>query len=162
METQIGALILATDISRQNEYLSLFRSHLDRGDLHLDDGRHRHLVLQVKSRLKRFSFQGKSWEGWVEQKRHIVAAYFLRVGCKEREAPQLAHSLPEGRDFGTFHIRGFRGRVKKGTQSTVAAYSDEFSHEGGQGVDGFSGVVDTFIQSLCLLGTAEGSSGSAS
>ncbi|OBS68348.1 hypothetical protein A6R68_03109, partial [Neotoma lepida] len=30
METQIGALILATDISRQNEYLSLFRSHLDR------------------------------------------------------------------------------------------------------------------------------------
>ncbi|ELK27763.1 High affinity cAMP-specific 3',5'-cyclic phosphodiesterase 7A [Myotis davidii] len=33
METQIGALILATDISRQNEYLSLFRSHLDRGDI---------------------------------------------------------------------------------------------------------------------------------
>lgn len=47
MEAQIGALILATDISRQNEYLSLFRSHLDKGDLHLDDGRHRHLVLQV-------------------------------------------------------------------------------------------------------------------
>lgn len=48
METQIGALILATDISRQNEYLSLFRSHLDRGDLRLEDARHRHLVLQVK------------------------------------------------------------------------------------------------------------------
>lgn len=48
METQIGALILATDISRQNEYLSLFRSHLDRGDLHLEDTRNRHLVLQVK------------------------------------------------------------------------------------------------------------------
>lgn len=47
METQIGALILATDISRQNEYLSLFRSHLDRGDLCLEDVRHRHLVLQV-------------------------------------------------------------------------------------------------------------------
>ncbi|MBZ3879540.1 High affinity cAMP-specific 3',5'-cyclic phosphodiesterase 7A [Sciurus carolinensis] len=46
METQIGALILATDISRQNEYLSLFRSHLDRGDLCLEDSRHRHLVLQ--------------------------------------------------------------------------------------------------------------------
>lgn len=60
METQIGALILATDISRQNEYLSLFRSHLDRGDLQLDDGRHRHLVLQVKSSCKD-CVQGKSY-----------------------------------------------------------------------------------------------------
>ena len=48
MEAQIGALILATDISRQNEYLSLFRAHLDKGDLRLEDARHRHLVLQVK------------------------------------------------------------------------------------------------------------------
>lgn len=60
METQIGALILATDISRQNEYLSLFRSHLDRGDLCLEDARHRHLVLQVKWGLERFCFWGKS------------------------------------------------------------------------------------------------------
>lgn len=56
METQIGALILATDISRQNEYLSLFRSHLDRGDLCLKDARHRHLVLQVKWNLERLYF----------------------------------------------------------------------------------------------------------
>lgn len=47
MESQIGALILATDISRQNEYLSLFRSHLDKGDLCLEDENHRHLILQV-------------------------------------------------------------------------------------------------------------------
>lgn len=60
METQIGALILATDISRQNEYLSLFRSHLDRGDLRLEDARHRHLVLQVNSGLQRLYFLPKS------------------------------------------------------------------------------------------------------
>lgn len=60
METQIGALILATDISRQNEYLSLFRSHLDRGDLQLEDARHRHLVLQVKWGWERLSFWAKS------------------------------------------------------------------------------------------------------
>lgn len=47
MESQIGALILATDISRQNEYLSLFRTHLDRGDLCLEMENYRHLVLQV-------------------------------------------------------------------------------------------------------------------
>lgn len=47
MESQIGALILATDISRQNEYLSLFRSHLDKEDLCLTEENHRHLILQV-------------------------------------------------------------------------------------------------------------------
>lgn len=47
MESQIGALILATDISRQNEYLSLFRTHLDKEDLCLLEEDHRHLVLQV-------------------------------------------------------------------------------------------------------------------
>lgn len=51
MESQIGALILATDISRQNEYLSLFRSHLDKGDLCLEDENHRHLILQVIYRI---------------------------------------------------------------------------------------------------------------
>lgn len=47
MESQIGALILATDISQQNEYLSVFRTHLDRGDLCLEDASHRHFILQV-------------------------------------------------------------------------------------------------------------------
>ncbi|POI31640.1 hypothetical protein CIB84_004610 [Bambusicola thoracicus] len=46
MESQIGDLILATDISQQNEYLSMFRSHLDRGDLCLEDANHRHFILQ--------------------------------------------------------------------------------------------------------------------
>ncbi|EGW09522.1 High affinity cAMP-specific 3',5'-cyclic phosphodiesterase 7A [Cricetulus griseus] len=62
METQIGALILATDISRQNEYLSLFRSHLDRGDLHLDDGRHRHLVLQMALKCADICNPCRNWE----------------------------------------------------------------------------------------------------
>lgn len=47
MESQIGDLILATDISQQNEYLSMFRSHLDRGDLCLENPNHRHFILQV-------------------------------------------------------------------------------------------------------------------
>ncbi|EPQ08781.1 High affinity cAMP-specific 3',5'-cyclic phosphodiesterase 7A [Myotis brandtii] len=63
METQIGALILATDISRQNEYLSLFRSHLDRGDLCLEDARHRHLVLQ-------------EWTGDIEKKYQLGVSPF--------------------------------------------------------------------------------------
>uniref|UniRef100_A0A8B9JQ40 Phosphodiesterase n=1 Tax=Astyanax mexicanus TaxID=7994 RepID=A0A8B9JQ40_ASTMX len=46
MERQLGSLILATDISRQNEYLSKFRTHLDQEDLCLGNASHRHFILQ--------------------------------------------------------------------------------------------------------------------
>ncbi|KAB1256521.1 High affinity cAMP-specific 3'; 5'-cyclic phosphodiesterase 7A, partial [Camelus dromedarius] len=62
MEAQIGALILATDISRQNEYLSLFRAHLDRGDLRLEDARHRHLVLQMALKCADICNPCRTWE----------------------------------------------------------------------------------------------------
>ena len=48
MEADLGSLILATDISRQNEYLSRFRMHLDQEDLCLSSASHRHFVLQVR------------------------------------------------------------------------------------------------------------------
>lgn len=47
MEQQLGSLILATDISRQNEFLSTFREHLDNQDLDLQLASHRHFILQV-------------------------------------------------------------------------------------------------------------------
>lgn len=47
MEQQLGSLILATDISRQNEFLLTFREHLDHRDLDLQLSSHRHFILQV-------------------------------------------------------------------------------------------------------------------
>lgn len=47
IEQQLGSLILATDISRQNEFLVTFREHLDRRDLDLELPSHRHFILQV-------------------------------------------------------------------------------------------------------------------
>lgn len=47
MERELGSLILATDISRQNEYLSRFRMHLDQENLCLSNASHRHFILQV-------------------------------------------------------------------------------------------------------------------
>lgn len=47
MEADLGSLVLATDISRQNDYLSRFRRHLDQEDLCLSNASHRHFVLQV-------------------------------------------------------------------------------------------------------------------
>lgn len=49
MEQQLGSLILATDISRQNEFLLTFREHLDNQDLDLQLASHRHFILQVYS-----------------------------------------------------------------------------------------------------------------
>ena len=49
MEQQLGSLILATDISRQNEFLSTFKEHLDNQDLDLQLASHRHFMLQVYS-----------------------------------------------------------------------------------------------------------------
>lgn len=51
MERELGSLILATDISRQNDYLSRFRMHLDKENLCLSNASHRHFVLQVCSLL---------------------------------------------------------------------------------------------------------------
>ncbi len=47
MERELGSLILATDISRQNDYLSRFRMHLDKENLCLSNASHRHFILQV-------------------------------------------------------------------------------------------------------------------
>lgn len=47
IEQQLGSLILATDISRQNEFLLTFREHLDHQDLDLQLPSHRHFILQV-------------------------------------------------------------------------------------------------------------------
>ncbi|XP_039102894.1 high affinity cAMP-specific 3',5'-cyclic phosphodiesterase 7A isoform X3 [Hyaena hyaena] len=84
METQIGALILATDISRQNEYLSLFRSHLDRGDLCLEDARHRHLVLQMALKCADICNPCRTWElskQWSEK----VTEEFFHQGDVEKK-----------------------------------------------------------------------------
>ncbi|XP_028834067.1 high affinity cAMP-specific 3',5'-cyclic phosphodiesterase 7A-like isoform X2 [Denticeps clupeoides] len=47
MEERLGSLILATDISRQNEFLSRFKAHLDRKDLNMSSPEHRQFILQM-------------------------------------------------------------------------------------------------------------------
>ncbi|MBN3272380.1 PDE7A phosphodiesterase, partial [Polyodon spathula] len=62
MERQLGSLILATDISRQNEYLLQFRTHLDREDLRLDDAGHRHFILQMALKCADICNPCRTWE----------------------------------------------------------------------------------------------------
>ncbi|XP_018613362.1 high affinity cAMP-specific 3',5'-cyclic phosphodiesterase 7A-like isoform X2 [Scleropages formosus] len=62
LEMRLGSLILATDISRQNEYLSQFRSHLDQDDLNLQNSAHRHLVLQMALKCADICNPCRPWE----------------------------------------------------------------------------------------------------
>lgn len=84
MESQIGDLILATDISQQNEYLSMFRSHLDRGDLCLENANHRHFILQMALKCADICNPCRTWElskQWSEK----VTEEFFHQGDIEKK-----------------------------------------------------------------------------
>ncbi|KAM4687565.1 high affinity 3',5'-cyclic-AMP phosphodiesterase 7A isoform 1-T1 [Discoglossus pictus] len=62
MESQLGSIILATDITRQNEYLCKFRSHLDKEDLCLEDPSNRNFVLQMALKCADICNPCRTWE----------------------------------------------------------------------------------------------------
>ncbi|XP_031726182.1 cAMP-specific 3',5'-cyclic phosphodiesterase 7B [Anarrhichthys ocellatus] len=84
MEQQLGSLILATDISRQNEFLSTFREHLDNQDLDLQLASHRHFILQIALKCADVCNPCRVWElskQWSER----VCEEFYRQGDLERK-----------------------------------------------------------------------------
>ncbi|KAL2085187.1 hypothetical protein ACEWY4_018507 [Coilia grayii] len=84
MESQLGSLILATDISRQNEYLSKFRTHLDHDDLCLGNGAHRHFILQMALKCADICNPCRPWElskQWSEK----VTQEFFQQGEVEKK-----------------------------------------------------------------------------
>ncbi|XP_057680256.1 high affinity cAMP-specific 3',5'-cyclic phosphodiesterase 7A isoform X4 [Corythoichthys intestinalis] len=62
LERDLGSLILATDISRQNDYLSKFRLHLDQNNLCLSNASHRHFVLQMALKCADICNPCRPWE----------------------------------------------------------------------------------------------------
>ncbi|KAM4606480.1 high affinity 3',5'-cyclic-AMP phosphodiesterase 7A isoform 2-T2 [Polymixia lowei] len=84
MERQLGSLILATDISRQNEYLSKFRTHLDQEDLFLSSPNHRHFILQMALKCADICNPCRPWElskQWSEK----VTEEFFQQGDIEKK-----------------------------------------------------------------------------
>ncbi|XP_064409767.1 high affinity cAMP-specific 3',5'-cyclic phosphodiesterase 7A isoform X2 [Latimeria chalumnae] len=83
MESELGSLILATDISRQNVYLSEFRSYLDR-NLHLDNAGYRHFILQMALKCADICNPCRTWalcKQWSEK----VTDEFFHQGDVERK-----------------------------------------------------------------------------
>ncbi|XP_028997341.1 cAMP-specific 3',5'-cyclic phosphodiesterase 7B-like isoform X2 [Betta splendens] len=84
MEQQLGSLILATDISRQNEFLLTFREHLDNQDLDLQLASHRHFMLQIALKCADICNPCRVWElsrQWSER----VCEEFYRQGDLEKK-----------------------------------------------------------------------------
>ncbi|XP_038665419.1 high affinity cAMP-specific 3',5'-cyclic phosphodiesterase 7A isoform X3 [Scyliorhinus canicula] len=80
---QLGSLILATDISRQNEFLSQLRTRLDTSDICLDNASQRHFMLQIALKCADVSNPCRTWKlsrQWSEK----VCQEFFRQGDIER------------------------------------------------------------------------------
>uniref|UniRef100_A0A3Q1EZ18 Phosphodiesterase n=1 Tax=Acanthochromis polyacanthus TaxID=80966 RepID=A0A3Q1EZ18_9TELE len=83
VEQQLGSLILATDISRQNEFLLTFREHLDQQDLDLQLAEHRHFILQIALKCADVCNPCRIWKlsrQWSER----VCEEFYRQGDLEK------------------------------------------------------------------------------
>ncbi|XP_015239867.1 high affinity cAMP-specific 3',5'-cyclic phosphodiesterase 7A isoform X2 [Cyprinodon tularosa] len=84
MERELGSLILATDISRQNDYLSRFRTHLDQESLCLSNASHRHFALQMALKCADICNPCRPWElskQWSEK----VTEEFFQQGDIEKK-----------------------------------------------------------------------------
>ncbi|KAG7263759.1 hypothetical protein CRUP_027996 [Coryphaenoides rupestris] len=84
MEQQLGSLILATDISRQNEFLSTFREHLHHQSLDLQQAPNRHFILQIALKCADVCNPCRAWElsrQWSER----VCEEFYRQGDIEKK-----------------------------------------------------------------------------
>ncbi|XP_048387460.1 cAMP-specific 3',5'-cyclic phosphodiesterase 7B-like isoform X1 [Stegostoma tigrinum] len=83
IEQQLGSLILATDISRQNEFLTRMKTHLDNRDLSLEDADHKHFILQIALKCADICNPCRVWnmsKQWSEK----VCEEFYRQGDLEQ------------------------------------------------------------------------------
>ncbi|XP_061668916.1 cAMP-specific 3',5'-cyclic phosphodiesterase 7B-like isoform X2 [Syngnathoides biaculeatus] len=84
IEQRLGSLILATDISRQDEFLLSFRAHQDKQDLDLRVASHRHFILQIGLKCADVCNPCRVWplsKQWSER----VCEEFFRQGDLERK-----------------------------------------------------------------------------
>ncbi|XP_050514468.1 uncharacterized protein LOC126889827 isoform X1 [Diabrotica virgifera virgifera] len=84
LEQQIRDLILATDINRQNEFLTQFKKHLDEDTLDLREAHHRQFIMQIALKCADISNPTRPWDiskKWSSK----VCDEFFRQGEFERK-----------------------------------------------------------------------------
>uniref|UniRef100_A0A673J1R1 Phosphodiesterase n=1 Tax=Sinocyclocheilus rhinocerous TaxID=307959 RepID=A0A673J1R1_9TELE len=90
IERQLGSLILATDISRQNEYLSRFRTHLDENDLCLGHASHRHFVLQMALKCADICNPCRPWELSKQWSEKVTEEFFHQGDIEKKHKLEIS------------------------------------------------------------------------
>ncbi|XP_014247761.1 high affinity cAMP-specific 3',5'-cyclic phosphodiesterase 7A-like isoform X2 [Cimex lectularius] len=84
LEKQIASLILATDITRQQEFLTKFRNFLDEESLDMKKSEDRHFILQIALKCADISNPCRPWD--ISKKWSLkVCEEFFRQGDYERQ-----------------------------------------------------------------------------
>uniref|UniRef100_A0A674PKV2 Phosphodiesterase n=1 Tax=Takifugu rubripes TaxID=31033 RepID=A0A674PKV2_TAKRU len=90
MEADLGSLILATDISRQNDYLSRFRRHLDQDDLCLSNASHRHFVLQMALKCADICNPCRPWELSKQWSEKVTEEFFQQGDIEKKHKLEIS------------------------------------------------------------------------
>ncbi|CRL03156.1 CLUMA_CG016520, isoform A [Clunio marinus] len=84
LEKQISSLILATDITRQQEFIGTFKDFLNNNTLNMRNADHRHFILQIALKCADISNPCRPWD--VSKKWSLkVCEEFFRQGDFERQ-----------------------------------------------------------------------------
>ncbi|XP_074099670.1 uncharacterized protein LOC141527864 isoform X2 [Cotesia typhae] len=92
LQQHISSLILATDITRQQEFLARFKTYLDNRELDMSSPNHRHFILQIALKCADISNPCRAWD--ISRKwSYKVCEEFFRQGDYERQLNLLVTPL---------------------------------------------------------------------
>ncbi|XP_032360354.1 high affinity 3',5'-cyclic-AMP phosphodiesterase 7A isoform X2 [Etheostoma spectabile] len=124
MERELGSLILATDISRQNEYLSRFRRHLDQENMCLSNGSHRHFILQMALKCADICNPCRPWELSKQWSEKVTEEFFQQGDIEKKHKLEVSPLCDRGiNTVGNIQI-GFMTYVAEPLFAEWARFSD--------------------------------------
>ncbi|XP_056219816.1 high affinity cAMP-specific 3',5'-cyclic phosphodiesterase 7A isoform X1 [Seriola aureovittata] len=124
MERELGSLILATDISRQNEYLSRFRTHLDQDNLCLSNASHRHFILQMALKCADICNPCRPWELSKQWSEKVTEEFFQQGDIEKKHKLEVSPLCDrEKNTVGNIQI-GFMTYVAEPLFAEWARFSD--------------------------------------
>uniref|UniRef100_A0A8C6TJ11 3',5'-cyclic-AMP phosphodiesterase n=1 Tax=Neogobius melanostomus TaxID=47308 RepID=A0A8C6TJ11_9GOBI len=124
LERELGSLILATDISQQNEYLSRFRLHLDQQSLCLSNASHRHFILQMALKCADICNPCRPWELSKQWSEKVTEEFFQQGDIEKKHNLQVSPLCNrETNSVGNIQI-GFMTYVAEPLFTEWARFSD--------------------------------------
>ncbi|CAL1596948.1 unnamed protein product [Knipowitschia caucasica] len=124
IERDLGSLILATDISQQNEYLCRFRLQLDQQILCLSSSGHRHFILQMALKCADICNPCRPWELSKQWSEKVTEEFFQQGDIEKKHHLEVSPLCDrEANSVGNIQI-GFITYVAEPLFAEWARFSD--------------------------------------